>query len=154
TEPLTVGGRRWLPSLVREKVSGVLYVHVSTSMPRYIARRLRWAAVDHRIYVALTIEALYDEDILKILSDVDAEVIVVEEDSEIRSAYYLAALADNSIPISPDLRRQLASRCWAQRRQGTSFQKGRNFEGLLAFLLSQVTGFRIFSRNFNGETDE
>ena len=154
TSPLTVGGRRWLPSLIREKVSGVLYVHVSASMPRYIARRLRWAAIDYRIYIALSIEALYDEGILRILSDANADVIVVGEDSELKPAYYLAALADNSIPISPDLRRELASRCWAQRREGTSFQKGRNFEGLLAFLLSQVTGFRIFGRNFNGATDE
>jgi Holliday junction resolvase-like predicted endonuclease len=151
---LTVDGRRWLPHLVMTDGPGVLYVHVSSSIPRYIARRLRGASEEHRIYIALRIEALYDEDVLRILADVDAEVLVIEGESKIGSAYYLAALADNSIPVTPELRRELTSRCWAQRRVGTSFQKGRHFEGLLAFLLSQVTGFRIFDRNFNGATDE
>ena len=59
TEPLTVGGRRWLPNLVREKERGVLYVHLSNSIPRYITKRLRGAAeTDYHVFVALTIEAL------------------------------------------------------------------------------------------------
>ena len=95
-----------------------------------------------------------NEDVLRVLADVDADVLVIDEETKVRSAYYLAALADNSVPVPPGLRRELALRCWAQRRENTNFQKGRHFEGLLAFLLSQVTGFRIFDRNFNGATDE
>lgn len=154
SEPLTLGSRRWLPDLVTANGRSVLHVHVSTSIPRYIARRLQGAAADYMIYVALRIESLYDEDVLRILAEVDAEVLVIEDESKIGTAYYLAALADNSVPVAPALRRELTQRCWARRREGTSFQKGRHFEGLLAFLLSQVTGFRIFSRNFNGATDE
>lgn len=154
TEALDVDGRRWLPNLVREKDSSILYVHISPSLPGYIARRLRGAAAKHRVYVALMLEALYDEDVLRILADVDGEVVVINDSAKLTPAYYLAALADYSIPIGPELRRELASRCWSQRRQGSNFEKGRHFEGLLAFLLSQVTGFLIFSRNFNGATDE
>lgn len=155
TQPLSVGRVRWLPNLVREEVHGVLYVHVSGSMPRYIAKRLHGAAeADYHVFVALRIEALYDEDVLRLLADIDADVLVIDEESAVSSAYYLAALADNSVPIAPQLRRELAKRCWERRREGTSFQKGRHFEGLLAFLLSQVAGFRIFTRNFNGATDE
>jgi Restriction endonuclease len=154
SDPLRIDGRHWLPHLVAIEGSGVLYVHVSSSMPKYIARRLRGATGEHRVYVALRIEALYDEDVLRILADVDAEVLVIEGESGISAGYYLAALADNSIPVAPALRRELAWRCWAQRREGTNFQKGRHSEGLLAFLLSQVAGFRIFDRNFNGATDE
>lgn len=152
-DPIALDGKRWLPYLVSTKRNAVLHVHISGTMPRYVARRLRSAGAAYRVYVALTLEALYDEAVLKVLADIGAEVIVVSAD-DLKPAYYLAAVADNGIPIAPALRRELAMRCWEERREGTSFQKGRHFEGLLAFLLSQVNGFRIADRNFNGETDE
>jgi Holliday junction resolvase-like predicted endonuclease len=154
SEPLSVDGRSWLPYLVSDRAAAVLHVHISAIMPRYVVTRLRAAAASYRVYVALTIEALYDEEVLEILREVDAEVVVVGEDSIPKSAYYLAALADNSVPVELELRRKLALDCWSRRRAGSNFDKGRHFEGLLAFMLSSVNGFRIFARNFNGETDE
>lgn len=154
SEPLTIEGRSWLPYLISDKMSSVLHVHISTIMPRYVARRLRDAAGTHRVHVALTIEALYDEEVLQILGEINAEVLVISEDGMPKSAYYLAALADNSIPVELELSRKLIRDRWSRRRDGTNFDKGRHFEGLLAYMLSRVNGFRIFSRNFNGETDE
>ena len=154
-EPLTVGSKTWKPYLVREDRSAVLHVHVSATMPRWIRRRLEAAARNHRVYVALTLEGLYDEELLKMLSDIDADVFVFGDGADAKQpAYFLAALADRSIPVSETLGRELATRCWVQRREGSNYDKGRHFEGLLAFLLSRVSGFRIYERNFNAETDE
>jgi Holliday junction resolvase-like predicted endonuclease len=154
TQPLTFGSKRWKPYLILEERQAVLHVHVSAMMPRWIKRRLEEAARDHHVYVALTIEALYDEEVLKLLSDIDADVFVFDGDSESKPAYYLAALADRSVPVRQELGRNLATRCWEHRRVGSSHDKGRHFEGLLAFMLSRVNGFRIYERNFNAETDE
>jgi Holliday junction resolvase-like predicted endonuclease len=154
TEPLTVGKQSWKPYLINRDKPGVLHVHISALMPRYIKRRLRDAASTNRIYVALTMEGLYDEDVLRILCEIDAYVLVVGGGSDITPVYYLAALADRGIPVEPSLRRELARSCWAKRKEGSNFERGRHFEGLLAFLLSHVRGFRIFARNFNGKTDE
>ena len=154
TETLTVGSRRWKPYLIREDKPAVLHVHVSATMPRWVKRRLEEAARDHRVYVALTVEGLYDEELLRVLSDIDADVYVFDETSDGKPSYYLAALADRSIPVKATLSRDLAIRCWTQRREGSNYDKGRHFEGLLAFLLDRVNGFRIYERNFNAETDE
>ncbi len=157
-KPLTVGTKAWKPYLVREGDEkhrpAVLHVHISASMPRWIKQRLALAAADHHVYVALTMEGLYDEDVLKMLSDVDADVIVYGEGSDAKPSYVLAAVADRSIPVSGELSREIATHCWDQRDEGSSHDKGRHFEGLLAFLLSRVNGFRIYERNFNAETDE
>src|ERR1022692_1776532 len=103
TESITLGAQRWLPDLVRVgKDSGVLHVHVSASMPAYIVRRLRKAAETRKVYLALAIDSLYDEDLLRFLAEIDAEVIVVGDGIGLHSAYYLSALADHSIPIRPD----------------------------------------------------
>jgi len=154
TEPLTVGMQSWTPNLVRKNAPGVLHVHVAATMLVNIRRRLLEASAGSRVYVALTMEGLYDEEVLNVLCEVDAYVIVFGDDSDGKAAYYLAALADRGIPVEPTLRRELALRCWAKRTEGSNFERGRHFEGLLAFMLSHVRGFRIFSRNFNGVSDE
>ena len=96
--PLSVGDKFWMPSLIRsgkdKQKPAVLHVHVSASMPRWIKRRLEQVAASHRVYVATTLEGLYDPEVIKLLSDVDAEVIVYGEESDAKSAYFLAAIAD------------------------------------------------------------
>jgi Holliday junction resolvase-like predicted endonuclease len=153
-ESIRLESTSWKPYLVREDRHAVLHVHVSATMPRWIRRRLEEAARYHRVYVALTIEGLYDEEMLKVLSDIDADVFVFDGGSDSKPAYYLAALADRSIPVRQPLSRNLMTRCWEHRRVGSNYDKGRHFEGLLAFMLSRVNGFRIYDRNFNAETDE
>jgi hypothetical protein len=152
--PISVGSRNWTPALVHKEGKGVLHVHVAASMPRYVKTRLVAAADTQRVYIAVTMEALYDEEVLRILCDTDAYVILYDSESTGKPAYYLAALADRGIPVSPELRRELARNCWQKRAEGSNFEKGRLFEGLLAFLLSSIRGFRISSRNFNGVSDE
>jgi Holliday junction resolvase-like predicted endonuclease len=153
-DPIIVGSKTWKPSLIREDKPAVLHVHVSATMPRWIKLRLEEAARNHQVYVAMTLEGLYDEEVLKVLSDIDADVFVFGDSSDGKPAYYLAALADRSIPVTDALGRELAMHCWEQRRKGSSYDKGRHFEGLLAFMLSRINGFRIYERNFNMGTDE
>jgi hypothetical protein len=153
--PLTFDSVKWTPHLVAANPDRVLHVHLSDSMPRHVSRRLRAAALTHIVYVALTIEALYDEAVLRVLSDIDAEVIVLgAKSSQLEGCYFLSALADRGVPVALGLRRDLAIASWARRTAGSNFQKGRHFEGLLAFLLSQVSDFKIFERNFRAATDE
>ena len=152
--PISVGSRNWTPALVDKEGKGVLHVHVAASMPRYIRTRLIAAADTQRVYVAVTMEGLYDEELLRVLCETDAYVIVYDSEADSKPSYYLAAIADRGIPVEPSLRRELARKCWRKRTEGNSFEKGRLFEGLLAFMLSSIRGFRIFSRNFNGDTDE
>jgi hypothetical protein len=152
--PIEVGGLRWRPDLVSGKSPIALHVHIDASVPKWVERRLHEAAKQYRICVALPIEALYDDAVLRLLSDINAYVIVVSRATVSKPAHYLAAIADNGIAVGTQLRIDLASRCWSKRREGSNFEKGRLFEALIAFLLSQVGSFRIESRNFNGATDE
>src|SRR5262249_7432545 len=112
--PLQLGTKAWRPNLViagdEKRRPAVLHVHISASMPRWIKTRLGAAAADHQVFVALTMEALYDEDVLKVLSDVDADVVVYGDGSDGKSAYVLAAIADRSIPVSTELSREMATR--------------------------------------------
>src|ERR1700688_4912133 len=63
--PLTAGELRWTPHLVSEGTTSVMHVHLSPSIPRHIARRLRAASASHAVFVALRLESLYDVDVLK-----------------------------------------------------------------------------------------
>lgn len=156
--PLSVGEKAWMPSLIRASKDtqkpAVLHVHVSAFMPRWVKRRLEQVAASHSVYIALTLEGLYDPEVIQLLSDVDAEVIIYGDGSDTKPAYFLAAIADRSIPVSNELSQEVATRCWDLRSEGSNYDKGRHFEGLLAFLLSRINGFRIYKRNFNAETDE
>ena len=153
---LDLGGVKWTPHLVSQDERDVVHIHLADELPRYIQRRLA-AAVSRglRIRVALTLEALYDYDVLTSLSDVDAYVFVVSEDGEIDGPHhFLAALGDQDVPVDHDLRVRLATATWSRRADGGSHEKGRRLEALLAFLLGQVSDFAIRSRNFRGDTDE
>jgi hypothetical protein len=63
-------------------------------------------------------------------------------------------LADESVPVPPGVRRELAQNAWNERDEGTNYEKGRRLEALLAFLLGQVDDFIVKDRSFRGETDE
>lgn len=147
---------RWTPHLVSQDSSEVVHVHLSDAVPEYIRRRIVSASAGgHAIRVALPLEALYDSDVLAFLSETDASVFVVHEGEEVEPpTHHLAALGDHDVPVDIALRTALARRAWDGRAEGTSFEKGRRLEAVLSFLLSQVSDFAIFGRNFRGDTDE
>src|SRR6266511_257246 len=60
-EPLDLGGTRWTPHLVADGPPRALHIHLSETLPSYVARRLVAAAASHRVYVALFLETLYDD---------------------------------------------------------------------------------------------
>jgi hypothetical protein len=153
---LDLGDVRWTPSAMALKPKRALYVHLTTGIPNFVARRVRAAAAaGWHIHVATEVEGLYDADLLRLLAEVDGNVYVIGEDGPVPDAvYYLAALGDHGIPVYLDLRRHLATASWERRANGTNHDKGRRLEGLLAFLLGQTEDYRIFERNFRGDTDE
>ncbi len=145
----------WTPHLVRPDKLWVCHVHLSAGAPRHISRRLDGArSRGHIVHVALPLEALYDEDVLVMLSSADAYVYVVQGSVVTPRRHHLAALADLGVPVSPALRTLLARAAWDRRDEGTGNQRGRRLEALLAFLLAQVTDFRILKRNFRTDTAE
>jgi Holliday junction resolvase-like predicted endonuclease len=155
-ELLDVGAANWTPQLWRPDTKRAVHVHVSSSLPRYVARRLRAAkqagiAVD----VALPIDSLYDAEVLELLGDLDCHVDVYELPSKVsKRRHCLATLADEGIPVEPALRTTLARRCLSVIGEGTSHEKGRRLEALLAFLLGQTADFRVIERNYRNETRE
>jgi hypothetical protein len=155
-EALDLDGVRWTPHLLDADGRRVLHVHVSATVPKHMTRRLRAAAAaGYGICVALKLESLFDAGLLRMLAEVDARVYVLDAPRHNdEPTHCLAALADNQIRVSNDLRREVASEQWGRRGLGSNFEKGRRLEALLAFLLGQVHGLRVFERNFNGETDE
>src|ERR1035437_1860880 len=153
SSPIDCHGKWWTPHLVGD--GRALHVHLADSLPRWVAARLKAASADRSVCVALKIESLYDEELLRLLGDVNAELFVLDGSrSKSRPAHYLAAVADESVPVSLGLRHDLATVEWGRRREGSNYEKGQQFEGLLAFLLSQVHGFKIFERNYRAATDE
>lgn len=152
-EAVDVDGVRWAPSLATED-GRVLHVHLSEGMPRFVARRLRAAAsVGMQVHVAVAVEQLYNPEILEVLSDIDAYTYVVGE-SKNQRRHYLAAMADLGVATTPEVRMKICRAAWARRGDGSVNQRGRRLEALLAFLLSQVSNFRIFQRNYRNETQE
>lgn len=148
-------GKRWTPHLMRSSPDRVLHVHLSDSLPGYVSRRLLAAAQDAGVVLALRFDTLYDENLLRLLGELDAYVFVIQDPAgSTKVRHYLAALADLSIPVSPVLRQDLARQAWSLRQSGTDQQRGARLEALLAFLLSQVADFKVFSRNHRTETAE
>lgn len=146
-------GLRWQPDLIAHDPPRVLHVLTSQGMPRYLRRRLLAASTTHEVFVALPFEALYTADVLTTLAELDAYVHIVDDADE-RPRHYLAAMADLGVAVGKDLRTSLAAEAWRRRGDGTSHQRGRRLEALLAFLLSQIADFRIFQRNFRNASQE
>ena len=147
---------QWSPNLVRQEKRWALHVHLSAGAPRYIVRRLVSARNSgYVVHVAVTLEGLYDADVLELLSDTDAYVYVIDPDGcPTPRRHHLAALADLGVPVEPALRRRLCDAAWNRRTEGTGNQKGRRLEALLAFVLAQIGDFRVSKRNFRTETGE
>lgn len=154
---LTLGPMSWRPSAVG-KGQAVLHVALLDTVPRFIARRLSAAhAAGYRAHVALSTAALYQPAWIRLLTEIDAFVYVVDDfdhAARYRRRHVLAALADLQVPVSPTDRAAIGKIALAQMDTGTAQEKGRRLEALLAFLFSQVSDFRVVLRNHRNKSQE
>lgn len=153
--PMKFGSMSWTPHLVHREKGALLHIHLSNQIRPFLIRRLEAArALEHRIHVVIDLASLYDEDTLTTLGSLDAEVHLLSSSQLHNGRYLLALLADESVPVASDVRTALGKTAWEMRQQGSAYEKGRRFEGLLAFLLAQIDDFKILERNYRGDTDE
>ncbi len=98
---------------------------------------------------------LYVEDSLAPLATLDAQIHVIEGATTQPPAPLLIALAERSIRVSDEGRQRLGRIALDLSRQpGTAPVRGRRFEALLLFLLSQVRDFRVVEHNYRTDTEE
>lgn len=153
-----LGTKRWRPSAVSSDTSRVLCVCLQDRIPNSTIERLRLArSKGMKLTIAVTIGALYTDEVVSILADTDSDVFVVDdlrEERRFSRRHCLAALADIEVPVSPAMRRTIGQEIWSVLEDGTNQEKGRRLEALLAFLFSQVGDLRVAERNYRTETEE
>lgn len=158
TDPISDGSVSWLPHARSSDGDVVVHVHLADELRSYLRQRLAMAvAAGCRLVIALRLQSLYQSQVVEFLSEVDAEVMVVDDIDGLDVAapeHLMAALSDRSVPVEHSVRTKVAQRAWERRADGTSYAKGRRFEGLLAFLFGQVGDFRVVERNLRGASDE
>ena len=154
---LNLGAVSWRPSAIG-KSSAVLHVALLDTLPRFLIRRVSAAhAAGHRIHVALTTAALFQPSWIQFLTEVDAEVYVIddfERGGRYKRRHVLAAIADLQVPVSPADRAGVGGIALQRLSAGTAQEKGRRLEALLAFLFSQVSDFRVVLRNHRNKSQE
>ena len=155
---IDLGAKRWRPSAVAADQSSILYVLLLSEFPAFVVERLRLCrAAGMDICVALSVSALFQADVLELLVELEAEVLVVDDYNRERQRekrHILTALADIEVPLSAEVRRRIGSHLWSRLGCGSSQEKGRRLEGLLAFLFSQVRDLKVVERNYRNETEE
>ncbi|WP_349627092.1 restriction endonuclease [Leifsonia sp. C5G2] len=155
---LDLGSKRWKPNAVSNDGTRLLYVFLQDELPRYVRDRLGLAAERGiRPTLALTLAALFRPGLVELLVGVDADVIVLDDyvtTRQLDPKSVLVALADVEAPVSPDLRRHIAKVIWSRIGEGTSQEKGRRLEALLAFTFAQIRDLKVVERNYRNETEE
>lgn len=155
---LDLVSKRWRPTAVSEDKRRLLYVFLSDELPRFVCDRLRLAAeIGITSTVALNLASLFKAEIVEILVDIDADVIVLDDytpTGELAVRPLLAALADVEVPVSPELRKSVANVVWNRIGDGTAHEKGQRLEALLAFTFAQVRDLKVVERNYRNETEE
>lgn len=155
---LDLGTKRWRPNAVSQDGAQLLYVSFQDEIPRFARDRLQIAAdLGIAPTLALHIASLFQPEVVEFLVGIDADVIVLDDyitARQLEPRALLAALADIEVPVSPELRRSVAKAVWDRIGEGTSQQKGRRLEALLAFAFSQVRDLKVVERNYRNETEE
>tara|TARA_R110002124_G_scaffold211644_1_gene377882 strand:- start:842 stop:1807 length:966 start_codon:yes stop_codon:yes gene_type:complete len=155
---LELGPKKWRPSAVSVDRARLLYVYLQDELPRFVADRLRLATSRQvAVTVALPITSLFKPDVIELLVDLEAEVLVVDDyiaDRRLVPRPILLALADVEVPISPASRQKIYRSIWGRIGEGTAQQRGYRLEALLAFLFSQVQDLKVIERNYRTETEE
>lgn len=155
---LDLGSKRWKPNAVSQDGTQLLYVFLQDEIPRFARDRLRIAAGKGIVpTLALHLASLFKPEVVELLVGIDADVIVLDDyvaARQLEPRALLAALADIEVPVSPELRRSVAKAVWDRISDGTSQQKGRRLEALLAFAFAQVSDLKVVERNYRNETEE
>ena len=155
---LDLGSKRWKPNAVSKDGRRLLYVFLPDQLPRFVRDRLDLAAqMGIKPTLALNLASLFKPEIVELLVGVDADVIVLDDydtTKQLTPRPLLAALADVEVPVSPDLRRSVASVVWNRIGDGTAHEKGQRLEALLAFTFAQARDLTVVERNYRHETEE
>ncbi|GAA3040265.1 restriction endonuclease [Microbacterium dextranolyticum] len=155
---LDLGSKRWKPNAVSNDGTRLLYVFLQDELPRYVRDRLGLAAERGiRPTLALNLATLFKPELVELLVGVDADVIVLDDyvtTRQLDAKSVLVALADVEVPVSPELRRGVAKVVWSRIGDGTSQEKGRRLEALLAFTFAQIRDLKVVERNYRNETEE
>ena len=155
---LDLGSKRWRPNAVSTDGTELLYVFLADQLPRFVRDRLALAAeVGIQSTLALNLASLCNPSIVELLVAVDADVIVLDDyvsSRQLNPRPLLAALADVEVPVSPDLRRNIANVVWDRIADGTAYRKGKRLEALLAFIFAQIRDLKVVERNYRNETEE
>lgn len=152
---------KWRPDLMKPGTA-LLHVHLAERLRTYVMQRLRATAeAGVEPHLALPIAALYQEDLLLQLCEIEARIHVLndsgvpEEEDSLLGAIGGPRNKRPAIVVSPQARTELATTAWElTRKAGTTTQKGRRLEALLTFLLSQVPDFDVWERNLRTDTEE
>jgi hypothetical protein len=146
---------RWVPDLIRDDGSAVLHHQAGGNLLPFMVRRLkRVSELGIEVHMSCSLAALYDERLLRSLSSVHP-VIHLQEEGGVKPEPLLLTVALQGIQLSRETRQQLAEDGLSRSSvDGTSHQKGRRFEAVVAFLFSQVDGFRVSATNYRTDTEE
>ena len=155
---LNLETKKWRPSAVSADRQRLLYVYLQDELPRFVRDRLQLAASrDIGITMALPIASLFKPEVIALLVDLDADVLIVDDYVKARrmvSRPVLIALAEVEVPIPPESRQVICRSVWSRIEDGTAQEKGRRLEALLAFVFSQVRDLKVIERNYRTETEE
>jgi hypothetical protein len=154
--PSAYGDLTWRPDLVRDEPPCVLHVHLADRLRPYLVDRLRAAAMaGHEVHLAMPLRQLYVEELLETLAELDAQIHVIDGDAISAPLPVLTAIVERSIRVSASSRQRLANLALDLSRQpGSAPLRGRRFEALVLFLLSQVRDFRVVEHNYRTDTEE
>lgn len=154
--PRLFGDITWRPDLVRDDPPSVLHVHLADRLRPYLVDRLRAAAsAGHEVHLAMPLGKLYVEELLETLAELDAQIHVIDADEIRRPLPVLIGLVERSIRVSTTSRQRLAKLALdLSQLPGSAPIRGRRFEALVLFLLSQVRDFRIVEHNYRTDTEE
>lgn len=155
---ITLNGSTWRPHLISTDGSIYAHIHIANRIRPPWTSRLRLAS-EQGIAVAIVVAlpTLYEVEFLRFVCEINAHVALLDErgDSAVTEAVpLLDALAMWKVPVDAEIRTLAGQRSMEKLAEGSAYEKGKKFETLLAFLLSQVRDFEIRSRNYRGATDE
>ena len=154
---LDFGTLQWQPDLARAQPKAVLHIHLAGRLLSYVIERMKAAnAAGYEVHVATSLSGLYDEKALIELAKLDATIHLIKTDGAAGApAPLLRILAMERIRLSPALRSQLGGIGWDLSQQQVAKQRrGRRFEAVIVFLLSQVEDFQIVETNMRTATEE
>jgi hypothetical protein len=166
--PHDFGGLTWKPDLEQppddEHALAVLHVHLAERLRPYIAARLIEAAgAGADVHLAVEVQSLYDEAFLTAVVVCNPLIHLIRShgpsagDVRVEPALaLLTCLAMSGIRVQPATRKSIARAVLdvVKARTGTAFARGRRFEGLILFLLSQTDDFRVVEHNLRTAAEE